>query len=59
MQKQLFQFCTTRYHKFLPLLKTTTKSAHFLPAKKKIPPLRIELQTKKNLKDLKTLYLNT
>ena len=31
----------------LPLLKITTKSTHFLPAKKKIPILWIELQTNK------------
>ena len=31
----------------LPLLKITTKSTHFLPVKKKIPILWIELQTNK------------
>ena len=44
-----------RYRKVssLPLLKITTKSAHFLPAEK-IPILRIELQTN-NTKGLKIL----
>ena len=31
----------------LPLSKITTKSTHFLPAKKKMPVLWIELQTNK------------
>ena len=48
MQTQLLRFCkdTTKVS-FLPLLKITTKSTHFLPAKKKIPILWIELQTNK------------
>ena len=48
MQTQLLRFCkdTTKVS-FLPLLKITTKSTHFLPAKKKIPILWTELQTNK------------
>ena len=48
MQIQLLRFCkvTTKVSS-LPLLKITTKSTHFLPAKKKIPILWIELQTNK------------
>ena len=48
MQTQLLRFCkNTAKVSSLPLLKITTKSTHFLPAKKKIPILWIELQTNK------------
>ena len=48
MQTQLLQlFKNTTEVSSLPLLKITTKSTHFLPAKKKIPILWIELQTNK------------
>ena len=46
MQTQLLRFRKdTAKVSSLPLLKITTKSTHFLPAKKKIPILWIELQT--------------
>ena len=46
MQTLLLQsFKDTAKFSSLPLLKITTKSLRFLPAKKKIPILRIELQT--------------
>ena len=50
-QTQLLRFCknTTKVSS-LPLLKITTKSTYFLPAKKKIPILWIELQTNKRQK---------
>ena len=48
MQTQLLRFCkNTAKVSSLPLLRITTKSTHFLPAKKKIPILWIELQTNK------------
>ena len=48
IRTQLLRFCRgTAKVPSLPLLKTTTKSTHFLPAKKKIPVLWIELQTNK------------
>ena len=48
MQSHLLRFCKdTVKVSSLPLLKITTKSTHFLPAKKKIPILWIELQTNK------------
>ena len=48
MQTQLLWFCKdTVKVSSLPLIKITTKSTHFLPAKKKIPILWIELQTNK------------
>ena len=48
MQAQVLRLCKdTAKVIFLPLLKITTKSTHFLPAKKKIPILWIELQTNK------------
>ena len=47
MQTQLLRFCKdTAKVSSLPLLKLSTKSTHFLPTKKKIPVLWIELQTK-------------
>ena len=48
MQAQVLRFYrdTAKVSSF-PLLKITTKSTHFLPAKKKIPILWIELQTNK------------
>ena len=48
MQIQLLRFCkvTTKVSS-LPLLKITTKSAHFISAEKKIPILWIEPQTNK------------
>ena len=47
-QTQLLRFCKDIAKvSCLPLLKTTTKSTHFLPAKKNIPILWIELQTNK------------
>ena len=58
MQTQLLRFCKDIAKvSSLPLLEITTKSKHFLPAKK-IPVLWIELQTNKNTKGLKTLHLN-
>ena len=47
--------------KFLPLLmlEITTNSIYFFPAKKKMPILCLELQTKKNVKGFKTLHLST
>ena len=47
--------------KFLPflMLEITTKSAYFLPAKKEIPILWIEIQTNKNIKGFRTLHLKT
>ena len=48
MQTQLLRFCKNPAKvSFLSLLKITTKSTHFLPVKKKIPILWIELQTNK------------
>ena len=48
MQTQPLQFCKdTAKISCLPLLKITTKPTHFVPAKKKIPILWIELQTNK------------
>ena len=48
MQTQLMRFYKdTAKVSSLPLLKITTKSTHFLPARKKIPILWIELQTNK------------
>ena len=48
MQTQLLRFCQdTAKVSPLPLLKTTTKSPNFSPAKKKIAILWIELQTNK------------
>ena len=48
MQTLLLQFCKNAAKvSSLPLLKITTKSIHFLPAKKKIPILWVELQTNK------------
>ena len=48
MQTQPLRFCKdTANVSCLPLLKKTTKSTHFFPAKKKIPILWIELQTNK------------
>ena len=48
MQTQGLRFCKdTAKVSSLPLLKTTPKSIHFPPAKKKIPVLWIELQTNK------------
>ena len=45
MQTQLLRFCKdTAKVSSLPLLKITTKSTHFLTAKKKIPILWIEPQ---------------
>ena len=44
MQTQLSQFAKVSS---FPLIKITTKSTHFLPVKKKIPILWIELQTNK------------
>ena len=47
MQTRLLRFCkNTAKVSSPPLLKITTKSTHFLPAKK-IPILWIELQTDK------------
>ena len=48
VQTQLLRFCKdTAKVSSLPLLKITTKSTHFFPAKKKIPILWIKLQTDK------------
>ena len=48
MKTQLLRFCKdTAKVSTLPLLKLTTESTHFLPRKKKIPTLWIELQTNK------------
>ena len=47
MQIQHLRFYNDTAKVFLSLLKITTKSTHFLPAKKKIPILWIELQTNK------------
>ena len=48
MQTQLLRFCKdTAKISSLLLLKKTNKTTHFLPAKKKIPTLWIELQTNK------------
>ena len=48
MQTQVLRFCKdTAKVSSLPLLKITTKSTHFLPAKKKILILWIEIQTNK------------
>ena len=48
METQLLRFFKDTAKVFsLPLLKITTKSKHFLPAKKKIPILWIDLQTNK------------
>ena len=48
MQTQVLRFYKdTAKVSSLPLLKKTTKSTHFLPAKKKIPILWTELQTNK------------
>ena len=48
MKIQALKFCKdTLKVPFLPLLKITTKSTHFLPAKKKVSTLWIELQTNK------------
>ena len=42
----------------LPMLEITTDSTYFLIAKEKMPILRIELLTNKNIKGFKTLHLN-
>ena len=57
MQTQLLQFCndTTKVSS-LSLLKTTTKSNYFLPAKEKIPTQWIELQTNKKSQNLKSKH---
>ena len=48
MQAQLLRFCKdTAKVSSLPLLKITTKSTYFLPVKKIIPILWIELHTNK------------
>ena len=48
MQTHLLRFCKdTAKVSFLPQLKITTKSIHFLPPKKKIPIMCIELQLNK------------
>ena len=48
MQTQVLRLCKDSVKvSFLPLLKITIKSTHFLPAKKKVPILWIELQTNK------------
>ena len=48
MQTQLLPFCKNIAKvSSLPLLKITTISTHFFPAKNKIPILGVELQTKK------------
>ena len=48
METQLLRFFKdTAKVSSLPLLKITTKSTNFLPAKKKIPILWIEIQTNK------------
>ena len=48
MQSQVLRFCKdTAKVSSLPLLKEATKSTYFLPAKKRIPILWIELQTNK------------
>ena len=51
MQTQLLWFCK-KSQKFLllPMLETTTKSTYFLPTKKKIQILWIEIQTNKNFR---------
>ena len=61
MWTQLLQFCKDIAKKFLlfPMSEITTKSTCFLPVKKKIPILWIELQTNKNIKGIKTLHLDT
>ena len=59
LNKQVLRFCKDIAKVFsLPLVKITTKSTHFLPPKKKIPILRIELQTNK-IQSLKTLHQTT
>ena len=50
MQIQHLRFYKDTAKVFLFLLKITTKSTHFLPAKKKIAILWIELQTNKTQK---------
>ena len=58
MQTQLLRFCKDSAKvSSPPLLEITTKPKHFLPVKKKIRILWIELQTIKNTKGLKTLNL--
>ena len=48
LNKQVLRFCKDIAKvSSLPLVKITTKSTHFLPPKKKMPILRIELQTNK------------
>ena len=48
MQTQLLRFCKdTAKVSSLPLLKIITKSTYFLPVKKNIPILWIELHTNK------------
>ena len=59
MQTQLLRFCKdTAKVSSRPLLKITTKSTHFLLAKKKIPILWIELHTNK-LQKVSKPYLYT
>ena len=54
MQTQLLRFRKdTAKVSFLPSLKTTTKSTHFLPAKKKIPILWINFKQIKYKKSQK------
>ena len=57
MQIQLLRFCkdTTKVSS-LPLLKITTKSTHFLPAKKKIAILWIEPKPNK-IQKISKLYI--
>ena len=57
MQTQLLRFCKDTTKVFsLPLLKITTKSTYFLPAKKKIPMLWIEIQANK-IQEVSKLYI--
>ena len=59
LQTQLLRFCKdTAKVSSLPMLKITTTSTHFLPLKKTMPILGIELQKKKK-KGLKTVKINT
>ena len=51
MQAQFLRFCKDTAKVYcLPLSKIAAKSTHFLPAKKKIPKLWIELQISKTQK---------
>ena len=60
METQILRFCkNTAKVSFLPLLKVTTKSTHFLPCEEEDTNTVNETSNKENTEGLKTLHLNT